>query len=95
MIVVRKNLTRSRQDIRYYLLLGFPRQKMAGMLYRENVIVPRLAILTGIIGAVFGIGRQIAAVGIRVWVGAAFVTVLLLWMSGIFIRKQIQDIINH
>ena len=95
MIVVRKNLTRSRQDIRYYLLLGFPLQKMAGMLFRENVLVPRLAVLTGLSGAVFGIGRQIAAVGIWVWVGAAFVTVLLLWMSGLFIRRQIQDTINH
>lgn len=94
-IVVRKNLTRSRADIAHYLLLGFAPSHVAEILYRENIFVPRVAIVVGVIGAIIGVGHQIVAVGFGVWLGAVVITFALWMVADIFIRNEIRKTIKR
>lgn len=51
LIVIRKNLTARRKEIELYHTLGFPTEKIVSMLRREQIIVPLLAILAGMLGS--------------------------------------------
>lgn len=94
-IVIRKNLTRSRAAIQSYLLLGYPPQNIERILYRENIFVPRIAIVLGIVGAIVGIGKQITAVGAGVWIGAVIISLTLWFIADVFIRRQIRETIKY
>lgn len=50
-IVIRKNLTARREEIRLYQTLGFPTETIVTMLRREQIIVPLLAVFAGVIGS--------------------------------------------
>ena len=89
-IVVRKNLTRSRADIHLYLLLGYTPQSVEKILYRENIFVPWVAITTGIIGAIVGVGWQLSAVSVWVWLEAVIITLVLAGVADMFIRQEIK-----
>ena len=89
-IVVRKNLTRSRADIHLYLLLGYTPQGIEKILYRENIFVPWVAIITGIVGAIVGVGWQLSAVSVWVWLEAVIITLVLAGVADMFIRQEIK-----
>ena len=89
-IVVRKNLTRSRADIHLYLLLGYTPQSVEKILYRENIFVPWVAIITGIVGAIVGVGWQLSAVSVWVWLEAVIITLVLAGVTDMFIRQEIK-----
>lgn len=89
-IVVRKNLTRSRADIHLYLLLGYTSHSVEKILYRENIFVPWVAITTGIIGAIVGVGWQLSAVSVWVWLEAVIITLVLAGVADMFIRQEIK-----
>ena len=93
-IVVRKNLTRSLADIRYYMLLGFAPKRIASILYRENIFIPRVAIITGVVGAIVGIGRGWSAVGIWIWIGGVAVVAAMVVLANLFVRYQIEEILS-
>lgn len=92
-IVVRKNLTRSMEDIRYYRLLGFSAQRIGSILYAENIFIPRIAILSGVVGAIIGIGRGWSAVGVWIWIGGVAVVATMLFLVRLFVRQQIEQVI--
>jgi hypothetical protein len=92
-IVVRKNLTRSAEDIRYYRLLGFPTRRIASILYEENIFIPRIAILSGVVGAMIGIGRGWSAVGVWIWIGGVAVVAAMLILVRLFVRLQIEQVL--
>ena len=92
-IVVRKNLTRSAEDIRYYRLLGFPTRRIASILYKENIFIPRIAILSGVVGAMIGIGRGWSAVGVWIWIGGVAVVAAMLILVRLFVRLQIEQVL--
>ena len=50
-IVIRKNLAMRRDEIRLYRVLGFTDGQIGRIFYKENILVPLYAILTGVIGA--------------------------------------------
>jgi putative ABC transport system permease protein len=92
-IVVRKNLTRSAEDIRYYRLLGFPTRRIASILYEENIFIPRIAILSGVVGAMIGIGRGWSVVGVWIWIGGVAVVAAMLILVRLFVRLQIEQVL--
>ena len=101
-IIIRKNLVRNRANIHHLLMLGFKIENIAKMLYRENMFVPYAAIAIGFVGAVIGIGQQIAAVGLLIWIGAVTVIAMLCLVTHFFLWRQImqtiksvEDITNH
>lgn len=89
-IIIRKNLTRSRGDIRQYLLLGFAKSEVARMLCRENLFAPRWALFVGVAGAIVGIGRQWSAVGVWIWLGGAVVVAALWFMAESFVKGEVK-----
>jgi putative ABC transport system permease protein len=90
-IVVRKNLTRSAEDIRYYRLLGFSTRRIASILYEENIFIPHIAIISGVVGAIIGIGRGWSAVGVWIWIGGVAVVATMLILVRMFVRLQIEQ----
>jgi putative ABC transport system permease protein len=51
LIVIRKNLAARRSEIQLYHTLGFPSEAVAGMLRREQLVVPLLAVVAGMAGS--------------------------------------------
>ena len=51
LIVIRKNLAARRSEIQLYHTLGFPPEAVAGMLRREQLVVPLLAVVAGMVGS--------------------------------------------
>ncbi len=51
LIVIRKNLAARRSEIQLYHTLGFPPEAVAGMLRREQLVVPLLAVVAGMAGS--------------------------------------------
>jgi putative ABC transport system permease protein len=90
-IVVRKNLTRSAEDIRYYRLLGFSTRRIASILYEENIFIPHIAIISGVVGAIIGIGRGWSAVGVWIWIGGVAMVATMLILVRMFVRLQIEQ----
>ena len=50
-VVIRKNLAARHQEIALYQTLGFSTETIVGMLRREQIIVPLLAIFAGVLGS--------------------------------------------
>ena len=51
LIVIRKNLTARRNEIQLYHTLGFPTEMTVDILRREQMVVPILAIIAGVLGS--------------------------------------------
>lgn len=88
-VVVRKTLTRNSQHTRQMILMGYSTSTLQDILYRENAFAPQYAIVIGIVGAIIGIGAQWRAVSAIIWLGAATIAIILLYLSRKFIRNEI------
>ena len=52
--------------------------------------MPWVAITTGIIGAIVGVGWQLSAVSVWVWLEAVIITLVLAGVADMFIRQEIK-----
>ena len=88
-IVIRKNLVMRRKEIALYRTLGFTDSRIKQTLYKENILVPLYAIITGVVCSLVGIGSHFANIGI--WIGGmAFVfTILFVLCVVVFVRKSV------
>jgi hypothetical protein len=73
--------------------LGFSAQRIGSILYAENIFIPRIAILSGVVGAIIGIGRGWSAVGVWIWIGGVAVVATMLFLVRLFVRQQIEQVI--
>ncbi len=64
-IVIRKNLAMRRDEIRLYRVLGFTDGQIGRIFYKENILVPLYAILTGVIGALISVSANFSNAGNR------------------------------
>ncbi len=62
-IVIRKNLAMRRDEIRLYRVLGFTDGQIGRIFYKENILVPLYAILTGVIGALISVSANFSNAG--------------------------------
>ena len=66
-IVIRKNLAMRRDEIRLYRVLGFTDGQIGRIFYKENILVPLYAILTGVIGALISVSANFSNAGTGAW----------------------------
>ena len=91
-IVVRKNLLARAKEITLYRSLGFDEKRIFNLLYKENIIIPVCAILTGALGSLPVASMGFGNVSMGIWALAGiFLAVFIfcvLWFVKISVKKQ-------
>ncbi len=92
LIVIRKNLTARKDEIRLYQSLGFSTDTIVSMLRREQMLVPFLAILTGALMSLISvIYINIHGAGSTTWITAIILFLLILFFTWIIIYISINS----
>ena len=94
-IVVRKNLAARKTHIAIYRTLGFSDSRIEKILYHENIAVPLFALGAGIVGALTGVGANIANIGIGLWMLALALTLLFVGCLIFFIKLSVRQCIQE
>ena len=94
-IVIRKNLSTRRHEIDLYRTLGFTDNKIAQILYKENMLVPLYAIATGVISSLVTISISFTNIGIGVWLTVLLFTLFFIGCIVIFVRKSVKKEIHR
>jgi putative ABC transport system permease protein len=86
-IVVRKNIVSRKKEITLYRSLGFKEKRLFDLFFKENIIIPLSAILTGALGSIMGISMGFGNVSIWVWaltlvLLSVFILCVLLFIKG-------------
>lgn len=94
-VVVRKNLVMRQAEITLYRSLGYSDQRISSLLYRQNIIIPLSAILSGILLSILSLGAGITNVdsglwGLAVGLGLIFVVSLIY-----YIKEEIRKSLNN
>lgn len=94
-IVVRKNLATRLIEVNMYRTLGFTDSIIAQTLYRENLLVPLFAIVTGVIGSIVGVSTGIIHAGIWVWLTSLVFTLFFVASVIIFVKKSVGKVMKR
>jgi putative ABC transport system permease protein len=89
-IVVRKNLVARVKEITLYRSLGFDEKRMENLLYKENVSVPLVAVLTGALGALTRISMGFGNVSIGIWGMAIVLLGVFLFCVTEFVKRAVR-----
>ena len=94
-IVVRKNLVVRRNEIALYETLGFSKERVVHILYRENILVPLYAIAVGVISSLIGVGISFMNTGIRIWtlalLFALFFVICIMAFVYISVKSEVHE----
>lgn len=90
-IVVRKNLVMRRGEIELYGTLGFTKEKIEHILYKENILVPLYAIVTGVVSSLVGVSLGFANAGVWIWLMVLFFTLFFIACVLIFVRRSVRN----
>jgi putative ABC transport system permease protein len=94
-IVVRKNMPARLKEITLYQALGFDEKRIRHLLYKENIIIPLAAILTGFLGALAVASMGFGNVSNGIWaVALVFLAVFILCII-IFVKSTVKSFINR
>ncbi|MCL2501923.1 MAG: FtsX-like permease family protein [Bacteroidales bacterium] len=94
-IVVRKNIVARLKEVTLYRSLGFDEQRITGLLYKENILIPLFAISTGALASLLGISMGFGHVGAGIWTLAlAFLAVLVLCVV-VFVKSSVRAYLQH
>jgi putative ABC transport system permease protein len=94
-IVVRKSLSSRRREIGLYRTLGFTDRKIQQILYKENILLPLYAIITGLTGSLAGAAGGLMHTGTWVWLTACLFTLLFAGLLILFVRKSVKKEIRN
>ncbi|TRX70609.1 hypothetical protein [Carboxylicivirga sp. M1479] len=76
--------------------LGFNKQKTETLLFRENMLIPLYAIITGLISACISIGVNYINVDSSTWITAFTLAALFVLCILVFVKKVVRiEIENH
>ncbi|MDR2389833.1 MAG: ABC transporter permease [Tannerellaceae bacterium] len=93
-IVIRKDLASRREEIRLYRSLGFPEEKIAGILSAENRRVPLCAILTGLIASLGGVSGGIRHVSLWTGFTAGVLALCLVCGTLFFVHQSVKKCLS-
>ena len=89
-IVVRKNILARMQEIRLYRSLGFDEKRMLNLLYKENIIIPLYAILTGALGSLLGVSMGFGNVSLWVWGLVILFLLIFIFCVMVFVKSSVK-----
>jgi len=94
-IVVRKNLLARMKEIMLYRALGFEEKRIFNLIYKENVVVPLCAILTGTLGALLGMSMGFGNVSGGTWgIAIVFLMVFVFCVVG-FVKGVVKGYLRQ
>lgn len=79
-----------RKEIELYLTLGFTAKKIEQILYKENLLVPLYAIITGVVSSLVGVSISFMNTGILIWLLAGLFTLFFIGCVIVFVRKSVK-----
>ena len=90
-IVVRKNIVARMKKISLYRSLGFDEKRMFSLLYKENIIIPLCAILTGAAGSLLGISMGFGNVSLWVWTMVIIFLLIFIFSVTLFVKISVRN----
>lgn len=90
MIVIRQNLAMRLPEMELYRRLGYTKQRIGDLLYREQVLVPLAAIAVGLVSAGISVSGGITNIGWDTAVLALILALLFVCCVMRFVRKSVQ-----
>lgn len=94
-IAIRKNLVMRDDEIRLYSLFGFEGRAIERILYKENIVVPIYAIITGSTGALISIGLNFPPAGQGVWLLAFCFLLFFVGCIIVFVDKMVRKEVSQ
>jgi len=94
-IVVRKNIVARLKEIGIYRSLGFDKKRIQCLLYKENIIIPLYAILTGALGSLMGVSMGLGNVGFRNWLLAIGFLVVAICCIVVFVKSEVKKYLRQ
>jgi len=88
-IVIRKNIVARKNEVKLYLALGFSKKRIQYLLYKENIVVPLSAIVTGALTSLLTISMGFGNVSIYVWLLANLFLIIFVTFILLFIKRLI------
>jgi len=90
-IVVRKNIIARMKEITLYRSLGFDEERIIKLLYKENILIPLCAILTGTLGALLGVIAGFGNVSIGIWGLAILFLMIFIFCVVVFVKISVKN----
>jgi len=94
-IVVRKNLLARTKEITLYRSLGFDEKRIFNLLYKENIIIPICAILTGVLGSLLGVILGFRNVSVGIWTLAGVFLVCFVFCVIWFVKISVKNYLRQ
>ena len=96
-IIIRKQMTMRKSQIQLYLILGYTTPGLYKLYYKENLMIPLYAFISGFIAALLSIGPAICIISLLMWgiillFSLLFILCVLLFIR-FTVRKEIRN--NH
>jgi putative ABC transport system permease protein len=86
-IVIRKNLLIRQKDIRLYRNIGYAPERIEKLLFRENVILPLYAVVSGAVSALISVYNNFWHNDWTTWLLALAFMALFICMIVLFVRR--------
>ena len=93
-IVVRKNIIARMKEITLYRSLGFDEKRMLNLLYKENIIIPLSAILTGVSGSLLGIISGFGHVSSWIWAIVLVLLIVFILCVMVFVKSTVSHYLD-
>ena len=90
-IVIRKNIIARMNEIKLYYSLGFDKKRVVNLLYKENIIIPLYAILTGASGSLLGVSMGFAYVSMQIGAFLVIFLIIFIFSVMIFVKSSVQN----
>jgi putative ABC transport system permease protein len=94
-IVVRKNIVARLKEITLYRSLGFDEKRMVNILYKENIIIPLCAILTGAAGSLLGVSMGFGNVSIWIWILSIIFLIIFILCVMFFVKTSVKSYLQQ
>jgi putative ABC transport system permease protein len=94
-IVVRKNILARMKEITLYRSLGFDEKRLFDLLYKENIIVPLCAILTGALGSLLGVSMGFGNVSVWIWALVIVFLLIFIFCLMVFVKVSVRNYLER
>jgi putative ABC transport system permease protein len=91
-IIIRKNLSSRHREIDLYRTLGFTEHKIQQILYKENILLPLYAIITGHISALSAAATALTHTDPMTWLTTSLFTLLFTGLLIIYVQKSVKNL---
>ena len=94
-IVIRKNLLARKSDIRLYQSIGYAPDRMEGLLFRENVLLPLYAVCSGTVSALLSTCNNFSHNNWITWLQSLAFMALFIGLIWWFVKRNCHNAVRE